>query len=206
MLKGYDFYHEEYAGIRKSGFPADADFLIFKATEGKRFKDNRAGLFADMAFKFFAEQEKPQLLGFYHYARPEINIGKAGAIAEADSFIETMTRLDMVGNAIFALDVEDKALKITSIDSWCKTWCKRVTNQLGVQPLIYVQYSAIDKFSKCAEDGVDLWLAKYGAKPTRVKPFPYIALWQYTSKPYDTNKFNGTATQWKRYAAVNLNR
>lgn len=204
MLKGYDFYHEEYKKIKKNGFPEDADFFIFKSSEGKRFNDNCAGLFADMAQAYFRAADKPACLGFYHYARPELNVGMAGAIAEADHFIEQMTRLNMVGHAIFALDVEGKALNIPSVGTWARTWCKRVTEQLGVQPLIYVQYSALSLFTSCVSDGVDLWLAKYGSKPKSVKPFPYMALWQYTNEPYDTNKFYGTATQWKRYAEQHI--
>ena len=117
-----------------------------------------------------------------------------------------MVEYALDGQTLIALDIEAGALRVKNIDEWALVWCEFVYNQTGIKPLIYCSESECKRFKKCAEWGCGLWVAKWGdKKPDKIKPFPFWAIWQYSSNHIvscvrcDVNKFNGTREQFLKY-------
>ena len=64
MLKGIDISHHNFNMVN----PQDLnllDFVIMKATEGVRFKDNKMPIYANIL-------SLDKIMGFYHFARPDL--------------------------------------------------------------------------------------------------------------------------------------
>ena len=186
MIKGYDFSHyqgETYQNYR------DGDFYILKATEGIKFKDKK---FNEMASYFRGICAKA--IGAYHYAHPEKNSWKK----EADHFLKTVkSNLPCV----LALDWEGEALKCDI--KWARAWLDYVFAQTGIRPLFYCQSSYVDSVGDAiVSGGYGLWVARYTniGKP-KVGKWGKYAIWQKTSKPVDTDYFNGTLAGFLKYGA-----
>ena len=167
------------------------DFVIVKATEGRTYTD-----------PYFHQNIKKslnanKLIGAYHYARPENNTPQE----EAKNFVYEVK--DYIGKCLLALDWEGVALSYP-ID-WAVEWLKEVERLTGVKPLIYCSASYVAKCSKVADNGNGIWVAKWSETAPKVKPtFSVMALWQYTSNPYDKDKFFGDASTWQKYCDINL--
>lgn len=167
------------------------DFVIAKATEGRSYIDSL----------FYHNIETALILkkciGAYHYARPENNNPKV----EAEHFASVVKQY--VGKCLFALDWEGVALSYP-ID-WAVEWLKEVEVITGVKPLLYCSASYVPKCKKVAENGNGIWVAKWSETAPIVKPtFSVMAIWQYTNRPYDKNKFLGDKTAWKKYCSTTL--
>ena len=187
MLHGCDISHWQGKDFNISC----EDFVIAKATEGKTYIDNC----------FLHNMEKALMLnkciGAYHYARPENNNAKE----EAKHFVEVVK--PYIGKCLFALDWEGESLNYP-ID-WAVEWLKEVERLTGVKPLIYCSASYVPNCSKVADNGNGIWVAKWSETVPKVKPtFSVIALWQYTSNPYDNDKFFGDSATWQKYCDINL--
>lgn len=189
-LYGIDISHWQGYNVIKEQEPS---FAIIKATEGKTYHDSM------MSAHYKIAKSYNVLTGFYHYARPENN----DAIVEADNFLNRIPE-EAIGNSIFALDVEGKALTIENIDDWAVRWSQRVENETGVKPLLYVSQSVVKRFPKmCANDN-GLWVARYRNHLLGygdISPWKFAAMWQYTSKPVDRDIFYGNEKQFMKYAA-----
>ena len=103
-------------------------FAFAKATEGRTFADamyatNRAGA-ALSGVEF----------GAYHFARPD---GTANdAIIEADHFVDVAQ--PQPGDLIPVLDIESTGgLTQAQVTEWILAWLGRVTERLGVRPMVY---------------------------------------------------------------------
>ena len=186
-LKGIDISHHNkyqftngYIDFKKH------DFVIVKGTEGATFVDPMY----DDYMGVIDSMVKPY--GIYHYARPEYN----DAIKEARHFCDTIKKDGE--KAILVLDWEQKAL-IYDIQ-WAVDWLKYVEQQYGKKPLIYCSSWYTKNLKPVYENGNGLWVAHYtkGKKPT-VHTYPFYAIWQYTSEPYDKDIFNGSLSQWLKY-------
>ncbi len=107
---------------------AGVSFVIAKATEGRSYVDptyftNKAGA-TSMGLAFTA----------YHFARPDDTRGDAAA--EADHFVDVAQLAP--GNLIPALDLERTGdLTQTQLTQWVLDWLDRVTERLGVRPMVY---------------------------------------------------------------------
>jgi GH25 family lysozyme M1 (1,4-beta-N-acetylmuramidase) len=114
----------DFARVRQSG----KRFVIAKATEGRLYTDdayarNRAGAMAS-GLAFTA----------YHFAHPDRTAGDA--TREADHFVAVAGLRH--GMLIPALDLESgQILGTTALQTWVKTWLRRVYARLGVKPIIY---------------------------------------------------------------------
>lgn len=127
-LPGIDVSHWQgtidWAQVAASG----QRFAIAKATEGQTFVDpmyvtNKGGAEA-VGIAFTA----------YHFARPDDTPGDA--ILEADHFVDGAQLAP--GNLIPALDVERTGgLAQTELTEWILAWLARVTERLGVRPMVY---------------------------------------------------------------------
>lgn len=193
MLNGIDISHHNIDQIRRGSLNISTpDFVIMKATEGKTYRDPRMAEYLQLM-----DLER-QLLGFYHYARPEIN----NPVAEALNFIDRVGTY--AGRAMFALDVEGKSLLLdhATLSGWVLTWLHIVESETGVKPLVYTGTEGLIKFgSAILANDTGLWFARYRARLHKemYAPYPFWAIWQFTSNPWDCDKFNGDRTQWAKY-------
>lgn len=204
MIKGLDISHHN-KNMKDPKAILDYDFIIMKASEGRSFRDPHMDKYMDILRS--PENTKLPLIGFYHFARPDLGNSPE---AEAEQFlisIRTYTRY----KPLVALDVEDKALFwADDLDEWCLSWCKHVYEHLGYKPLIYCSSSETRRFKKCTKWGSGLWVAKWGKKPTKadIRPWDIWAIWQSTNSGIcsavrvDENYFNGTKEQFLKYCEV----
>lgn len=187
MLNGCDISHYQGMNFDISG----EDFVIAKATEGRTFIDK---CFTTNMGKALA---LGKLMGAYHYARPENNTPQE----EAEHFVSIVK--PYIGKCLFALDWEGVALSYPI--EWAVEWLKEVERLTGVKPLIYCSASYVKKCKPVADNGNGIWVAKWSATAPTVKPyFTVMALWQYTSSPYDKDKFYGDANTWQKYCESSL--
>lgn len=202
-LYGYDVSVYQSVGTGDSA----QNFLIIKATEGTGYVDKSC----DKHYQRAKKQGK--LLGFYHFARPDLNKGTDGAKREANYFYKNCK--NYFKEAIPVLDWEQPGT--TGQVSWAKAWLDEVYRLSGVRPLIYMSASVVNGNNWSSISGYyGLWIAgypnKYNVKnpPTpTVKDMPYKigswkfwAIWQYSSSAgtLDRDIANMDATGWKKYA------
>lgn len=211
-LCGYDISHHNWTQIKIMGGAAwlskaaREGFVFIKATEGQSMKDNRCLDYVSMAgqlpFVTCMDPADAPKIGLYHYARPEYNLPQA----EADNFL-SMWRAVPGEGVVIALDVEGRALQVPNVGKWALDWCRAVERVTKVKPLIYCQQSAVKLFKECAAADYGLWLASWqDRKPGKSKlgPWPFMAIWQYSSLGIDKDYFFGDSRQWFNYAGVNF--
>lgn len=155
-------------------------FAIAKATEGLTYVDpmyatNKAGATgAGLAFTA------------YHFARPDD--GPNDAIMEADHFVD-VAQLGP-GNLIPVLDIERTGgLSQTELSDWILAWLGRVTERLGVRPMVYTSpYGWAERTgdtTAVADAGYTiLWVAHWGVASPTLPANDWSgngwAFWQYT--------------------------
>lgn len=199
MLKGIDISHHNYNNLVGGKFTFDGqDFVIMKATEGKTYKDPKLDF-------YMSQSNLPELIGFYHYARPENNTAKA----EAKNFVKVIAPYIKDRDAILALDWEGNAVEWkTRADQvkWILDFLNYVEAETGVKPMIYCSAWYTVYLSEVYKNNNGLWVAHYNSSITKPKTgvYPYHAIWQYTSAgSLDKNYFNGKVAAWKAYAKKN---
>jgi len=161
--------------------------VIVKATEGLTYTNPK------MKAQAAAAERNGQLLGFYHYARPENN----GAVSEAEFFLKIVG--PYLGRCILALDWEQTALKYPA--AWAKEFLEHIYERTGVRPLLYIQQSAAGtgKYDRIARAGFGLWMAQYNrAMSSRHGAWEKVTIWQYTSSggKLDKDYFYGDRQDW----------
>lgn len=193
MIKGIDVsHHNDLGQLLTKIKPNDRKFIIIKATEGKTWHDPNCTLNTAMA------KAETDLIGFYHYARPELN----NPIEEAENFLNSQCVADNIGKAILALDWEGEALHCPL--SWALRWLRHVYKETGVKPLFYCSAWYTIKLDALMSEGYGLWVAHHtGLSKPFIGKYPFWAIWQYSSTGYDHDKFNGTAQQFRKYMKVN---
>ena len=152
----------DWAKVKADG----VDFVIIKATDGNddahkepMFVTNRDGALA-----------QGLTIGMYHVATPVAD--PADARAEADHFLKAAA--PSVGNIIPALDIElsriPNGMTPSVLEGWMRAWLTRVTNKLGVRPMVYGSvYLFTTKLANTtwfADHGYRLWLARWGDLPS----------------------------------------
>lgn len=155
-------------------------FAIAKATEGRNYVDpmyatNAAGATA-AGLAFTA----------YHFARPDAEPNDA--ILEADHFVD-VAQLG-AGNLIPVLDLERTGgLSQTELTTWILTWLGRVTERLGVRPMVYTSPNGwaerTGDTTAVADAGYTvLWVAHWGVASPRLPANDWSGngwtFWQYT--------------------------
>jgi lysozyme len=157
-------------------------FAILKTTEGRKHVDD----------KFKANRRDAQLagltVGMYHVASPSKSTDDART--EADHFLKVAK--PAVGHLIPALDIEisnvPEGMAPSVLETWVRAWLNRVTNRLGVRPMIYGSQHMFDTLL-----GDSTWFADHG--------FPLWFAWPRTPLPPDmpANDWQGqgwTFWQW----------
>lgn len=199
--------HQSGMDLAKVLDQTNTDFVIVKASEGLTFVDKYCDKFYQIAKK------KGVGLGFYHFARPELN----SAAKEADFFCRNTE--GYFGQAIPVLDWESSGKKNVA---WAKEWLDLVYKKTGVKPVIYMSESVVNAYNwkAVADAGYGLWVAKYrdynadrnydmstaGKKPV-VKWWSFYMMWQWTSAGrltgysgnLDCDVFYGNRDQWNAY-------
>ena len=196
MLEGIDISrHQRY--MKDVTLINNFDFVIMKASEGATYRDTTLQYFNYCLYD-------NMLRGFYHFARPE---NGNSAKSEASNFIGAIRSYDSK-YALFALDLEAKALNVPCLDLWALEFAKYVYSATGKKILIYCSEAEAHRFKKCAEFGCGLWVAKWSTfKPTKKKiaPFDVWAIWQNSSNfifsgvRVDHDYFNGKRDQFLKY-------
>ena len=187
MLKGIDIsHHNKYQFQRGEIDFSKHDFIMMKATEGKTFVDPMRETYMQEIIRL------EKRYGFYHFARPTKN----NAIEEAKHFCETIGLDGM--SAMLALDWEAEAIHCDI--EWALDWLNFVERQFNKKPLFYCSAFYTKKLKKIYENNNGLWVAHYTkAKQPKVYTYPFYAMWQHTSTPYDKDIFNGDGKAWDRY-------
>lgn len=201
MLKGIDISNHNYKYLKDREWYdlLSAEFVIMKASEGLTYKDPCLDEYYDRLHgKKDGKPDKEKLYGFYHYARPE---NMNNPIREAQHFLSLVGH--HAGSAVFALDVEGDALKMSDfyLNAWVSTWCAAVIQATCVKPIVYCSASITNKFKGAADIGCGLWVASWGKKPTKksISPWTVYALWQSGVDHLDRDVFNGSAEQFRKY-------
>lgn len=195
MLNGIDISHHNF-NMRNPQDLNTVDFVIMKATEGTRFRDNKMPIYYNIL-------DSERLYGFYHFARPDLGNDPE---AEALHFL-SYVRKYLSNRSVLALDVEAGALSVPNLDAWCSVWAQVVDVETGILPMIYISTAETKKLPATAALGCGLWAAKWGPKPTKkqLEPWHFWAIWQYTSDGIfsgvrcDLDYFNGTREQYMKY-------
>lgn len=144
--------------------------------------------------------------GTYQYFSPADD-----AIAQADLLLERMGPLED-GDLPPVLDVEaSDGLAPEAIVAAIHAWSDRVTEVLGVAPIIYTAKYFWQDSVGAPDDFLDqsLWVANYGVEcPLIADPWPRWDFWQYTSTGavagisgnVDRDVWNGTEEDLAEYA------
>lgn len=183
MLKGIDI--SEWQDINPTAYKG-YDFIVVKATEGKTYDDPNMASHAQNALN------NGQLIGFYHYARPENNTAED----EAEHFLRVVK--PYIGKAVLALDYEGTALRYGA--EWALKWLDAVYQKAGVRPMIYLQGSQVKNYASVMKKDYGLWVAHWGVDTPSIAPWSFYAMWQYRGNPLDLDLFNGDKEAWKAYA------
>lgn len=198
MLNGIDISHHNFYMKNLQDLNL-LDFVIMKATEGIRFKDNKLPVYMNVL-------RNDMLYGFYHFARPDLGNDPED---EALHFVSYINKY-ISDRSILALDVEAGALSVKNLDAWVSTWAQVVDIETGILPMIYISTSETKKLKATAALGCGLWAAKWGNKPTKkqIEPWDFWALWQFSNngnfsgQRVDLDQFNGTREQYMKYCKV----
>lgn len=184
--------------------PERLDFCIVKATEGFRYVDPYCDGFIQQCVR------KGIRFGFYHFARnnePE---------TEALHFRNHTKGYELLGVPV--LDIEDESIE--NWGAWSQRFVDKYHAMTSVYPMIYASASTLSRFAGYPLVGTcGLWIAGYpdarerGLQdvpefPYSVKPWPFAAIWQYTSngwissydEPLDMDVAFMDGTAWQKYA------
>lgn len=179
----------------------DCDAVICKATEGTGYVNP----YCDEHYQ--SAKAAGKLLGVYHYAsggNPE---------AEAEFFINNVQ--GYLHEAILVLDWESGDNAAWGDSNWVARFCAHVVALTGINPMIYVQRSAVGQCIGLGDYGI--WLAEYPDYALRgwgdyVEPnySGDYAMHQFTSSgaisgwggSLDLSLFFGDENAWRAYAGA----
>lgn len=179
----------------------DCDAVIIKATQGTGYINP----ICDSLYQ--AAKSAGKLLGVYHYA------SGGNATAEADFFLDNIQ--GYIGEAMLVLDWESGENAQWGNPNWCKEFCDRVHARTGINPVVYVQNSAVDQVANLTDNG--LWIAQYADNnPIGWVDSPWNTITvnhimhQYTSTGringwggnLDLSLFYGDENAWRAYAGA----
>lgn len=178
MLKGLDISYAQgmpHSAKTDQAF-RESDFIIMKATQGVRIKDNC------FDYNYRKAKEQGKLLGTYHYAEG------GDAVSEARFYYDRVK--DTIGEAIPCLDWEPYMNAAFDKDyNWARRFVDEFHRLSSKYPFIYTGPYFIPQVANCADD-CKLWLAGYPDNrdswtppnmPYKIAPWSSYAIWQYTS-------------------------
>lgn len=176
--------------VYQASTPAGYDFYMIRAGIGMT-KDRRL----DQHYNQVAAWGKPY--GFYYYPKP----WKFSPEEEAEYLYSVVGH--HAGKAIFALDWEQDALAYGP--SYAKRFMDRFKQLSSVKPVIYIQGSAVGGYGSLLEADYGLWIAHWGVSKPTIAPWPFYAMWQFTSNngTLDEDWFtNDKLETWQAYCGA----
>lgn len=171
---------------------ATADFVWMKATEGKSFVDKSVDVYVEKA-----DLLDKGVVGFYHYARPDLN----NYIEESEHFCKEVKRLCQGLYSVVLLALDWEGLSLSYSKEWALSWLNCVKDEMGIAPLVYVSESVANssEWDAIVSEDYGLWVAKWSAYKPEPGAWPFYAFHQYTSSPIDLDIFNGTVSALNKY-------
>jgi GH25 family lysozyme M1 (1,4-beta-N-acetylmuramidase) len=188
-------------------------FAIARATKGRTY--------VDPTFQANVNEARANgiVVGAYHRATPSggATANIADARAEANHYLDVAS--PGVGDLIPALDIEETGgLAPADLVVWVKAWVTRVTNVLGVKPMLYASphFWTVNMGDSTwfADNGYRLWLAHWNVRSPTVPANDWQGrgwtFWQWTHKPglpgvttdLDRDRFPGTNLVTARIAQL----
>jgi lysozyme len=182
MIKGIDVSNNQgridWQRVKTDGI----GFALIKATEGVGFVD------PDLSANAAGAKSVGIPYGFYHFARPDTQSGSTlesaigDAQAEADALLAVA--FPKSGDLLPVLDLERAGLPPARLLAWTRAWLERVTERIGVKPILYTFPGFWPKLGQPSEfGGYPLWIAHWGvSEPQLPKGWKRHTIWQYTNE------------------------
>ncbi len=164
------------------------------------------------------------LIAPYHVVYPTLNIGTAGAQAEAQHFVSVAGGFIKAGNLRPVADLEDTAtqkpgatLGKTNLSIWVDAFMQEVLRLTGISPILYVNsFYAANYIDLSVATKYSLWVADYGnpeiptfdaTRSPATGTWGNWSIWQHTSKGavpgisgnVDLDMFNGTENSLQQF-------
>jgi len=156
-------------------------FAIAKASEGRTFVDPNYATNRALA------EANGIAFSAYHFAKPDDSANDA--ILEADHFVDTAQLVP--GNLLPVLDIESTGgLSQAEVTEWILTWLGRVTERLGVRPMVYTSPAGWENrtgdTTAVADAGYTvLWIAHWDVDEPRLPADEWSGngwtFWQYSN-------------------------
>lgn len=160
------------------------EFTIMKISEGQTYRDPKAN---DFRRKF----DGRQLLGAYHFLRADIKGNHP--YKEAENFVNGLLEYDLLYKSLLVCDYEAGSL---GHEAYLLQFLEGVKIMTGVKPIVYTGSSATKGLPNIAKAGYELWIAHYNVKSPKIYNWKSALAWQFTSKPFDVDIFNGNENDW----------
>jgi GH25 family lysozyme M1 (1,4-beta-N-acetylmuramidase) len=213
---GIDVYTGDGSITWTSVYNGGYVFAWAKASEGVGYQD------AQFVNNATNAQKAGVLLGAYHYARYDLNLGLTGATNEANWFWSVAGPYIKAnaGNLVPFLDVEQATTNynMTTLSQWVVTWCQIVSNNayaegVVIRPMIYTYPSYASTYLNSTVTAYTLDMATVSPPQNPQTGAPSCSgpwgcnwtVWQYSwtnivpgvpgvSGECDADVFNGTYT------------
>ena len=157
------------------------EFAFVKGTEGTSYVN------PDLSSQAGGAHAAGLATGVYDFGHPDVNASTAGAVAEADYFINNAGQYTGPGYLPPVLDLEvGSSLGKTILTNWVVAWANEVQARTGVKPIIYVNTNYASNYLNSNVSAYTLWVANYtyslDSQPgTGV--WPGYTFWQYAGGP-----------------------
>lgn len=192
---------------------AKYDFCIVKATEGNGYIDPAFGDYVVQLTKL------NKLMGFYHFARPDLHKTIKDMENEAVWFVETIALSGLINKGIFVLDWEKEPFDNESL---VEAWLAKVYELTGIRAFIYGSRSKLTRWKDWGIMKIyPIWMAAWptiknypsgenpGLKIPSKATIPW-AIWQYSAKgrcdgytgDVDLDFADLTESQWRDFAGI----
>lgn len=193
-IEGFDVSHWNGKGC-VGNIVATADvkmeFCIIKATEGISYTDPNV-----IENAIAADDKYGLVVGLYHYARPDSGNTPEAEAAHFCKVVRDVTA-ECAHLPFLVLDWEGKALSYPI--SWIEGFVNEVVRIVGCKPMIYCSASVVPKLKGLEKLDCGIWIANRTGKVPNPTPWDVVTMWQYSSVPYDKDRFNGTVDQLLQY-------
>lgn len=166
------------------------DFTMMKVTEGVTYVDPKCE-------DYVRQSNDEQLLGCYHFLRADNEKTGNTPAKEAQNFIKQINKLGLLYRAVLVVDYEAGSI---GHEAYLLDFLNCVYSATGVRPLVYCSGSVTNNLKKVAAAGYKLWVAHYGVVKPTIYNWSKWTMWQFTSKPWDVDLFDGNRGDWYRLA------
>jgi GH25 family lysozyme M1 (1,4-beta-N-acetylmuramidase) len=161
-------------------------FSWAKATEGLTVKD---GQYINNATNGVAAGV---YMGAYHFAHPDVNSTNAGAISEANYFLNVAGPYIKSCQLPPALDLEvSNSLTSAQLTSWVQAWMTTVKNATGITPILYTDGSIANSLGSSMASYCNLWIADPDGSATVAPSATYCGVW-YPNWSFKQYSWTGT--------------